>query len=844
MHIIRFAPEGLPPYWSDNIRAELSGTVPDCLTSNQYHMISKKVFMLILIGLFNIHVIAQKSTDANIVGHVLSDGEHVGFVNIAVSGTAMGTVTDQTGHFRLVDLPPGKHTLVATCVGYKPVEKEVTVTLRKTQEVNFELERDLLGLEEVVVSSDRNAKKRGNAPTVINTFSHRKLGMTQSVTLSEGLNFLTGLRMESNCQNCGFTQLRMNGLEGNYTQILVNSRPVFSGLAGVYGLELIPANIIERVEVVRGGGSALYGGNAIAGTVNLILKDPVKNYYELGETSGLVGAGFGSSEPVFDHSLNFNASVVSDDYKTGLTVYGFHRLRDAFDANNDGFSELVKLNNTSVGTRLYHRFGIRSKLSVEFLNVKEERRGGNALEMMPHEADIAESVEHNITNGAISFDHFLRENDKLSVYIAGQGVNRDSYYGAYRSLKDYGRSRGFTYNSGIQYNAAFSQTSLVAGIENTGDLILDEKLGYRDIENALISGDSIIEIPRIDNTTIVHQFKSSTGVFAQWDIETEKIIVSLGARFENYRVHALDAAGDNENNFVHGNVLSPRLSLLYKTHENLKLRLSYAQGYRAPQVFDEDLHIESSGSRKVIHRNAADLKQETSHSVTVSGDMIQQIGSAYFTFLAEGFYTRLLDPFTSEFGQPDEGVITYTRINADGGATVAGLNLEADLLPSADISLKAGYTFQMSRYDEPQEFDEVRFFRTPQSYGYLMGEIQLPRNIGFAFTGNYTGSMLVPHFGLDLNTTVPAEIAALESGDVIVGERLEISDPFFDLGIKLRHTIRLNGAKLQLITGVKNLFNSYQKDFDTGFYRDPGYVYGPAQPRMVYLGFKLGNRVK
>jgi outer membrane receptor for ferrienterochelin and colicins len=90
------------------------------------------------------------------------------------------------------------------------------------------------------------------------------------VTLSEGLSFSPGLRIENDCQNCGFSQVRMNGMEGPYSQILINSHPIFSGLAGVYGLELIPTNMIERIEVVRGGGSALYGSNAIAGTINII----------------------------------------------------------------------------------------------------------------------------------------------------------------------------------------------------------------------------------------------------------------------------------------------------------------------------------------------------------------------------------------------------------------------------------------------------------------------------------------------------------------------------------------------------------------------------------------------
>jgi len=134
--------------------------------------------------------------------------------------------------------------------------------------------RNVLGIEEVVVTGDRNKTNRTESSTIVSILTPKLFATIQSVTLSEGLNFCPGLRMENNCQNCGFSQVRMNGMEGPYSQILINGRPIFSGLAGVYGLELIPSSMIERVEVVRGGGSALYGSNAIAGTINLIFKRP------------------------------------------------------------------------------------------------------------------------------------------------------------------------------------------------------------------------------------------------------------------------------------------------------------------------------------------------------------------------------------------------------------------------------------------------------------------------------------------------------------------------------------------------------------------------------------------
>jgi outer membrane receptor for ferrienterochelin and colicins len=258
----------------------------------------------------------------------------------------------------------------------------------------------------------------------------------------------------------------MNGLEGPYSQILINSRPIFSGLAGVYGLELIPSNMIDKVEIIRGGGSALYGSNAIAGTINLILKDPTQNSYEIGFNSSIIGVGVDDSKNTSeDYSVNFNTSVVSNLGNTGLAVYGFHRDRDPFDANNDSFSEIASLKNTTIGSRLFQKIGTKAKLAMDFFHINEDRRGGNKFSYPNHEADISEAVKHNLTTGALTFEQYYREKDLFSVFASAQKIDRDSYYGANQSLSDYGNTKDFTYNTGIQYNAFFKNSYLILGVE-------------------------------------------------------------------------------------------------------------------------------------------------------------------------------------------------------------------------------------------------------------------------------------------------------------------------------------------------------------------------------------------
>ncbi len=784
----------------------------------------KKLYISLLFSLFIFTTVnAQKAkTDANIVGHVTAKGVHIPFASVAIKGTTIGTVTDESGHFQMIHLPIGEVTVIVSVVGYKSQERKVITKADYTLEVKFNLEVDVLDLDEVVVSADRSKQKRIEAPVIVNTISPKLFNTTQSVTLGESLNFSPGLRLENNCQNCGFSQVRMNGLEGPYSQILINSRPIFSGLAGVYGLELIPTNMIERVEVVRGGGSALYGSNAIAGTINIILKDPVTNSYEIGATHSTTG--FGMDDPASDYSVNFNTSIVSADHKSGVTLYGFTRDRKMFDANQDGFSEISPLNNITIGTRIYHRFSLRSKLAVDFFTIKEERNGGNKQEYPLHERDVAEALTHDLKTVAVTYEQFFRDYDLLSLYASGQFLKRDSYYGANQSLSDYGYSKDKTYNMGAQYKANLGKSSIVAGLENTRSFLVDQKLGYPDLENAIIIDNKIVDIPHTNNITVSDQSSIISGLFAQYEFEVNKTKIAIGGRYDHYEIE--DRSKSN-GEVKKGNVFSPRLSLMQEVSKNLQARVSYSNGYRAPQIFDEDLHIETSGSRQVLHENDPDLKQETSNSFMLSLDYNGLIGTVYTGFLIEGFYTSLQDPFVNEIGELSEsGTVVYKRVNAEDGAIVQGINMEFKLRPLKTFALTSGFTIQSSKYEEPQDFNEKHFFRTPNKYGYMTIDWDIKKDFCFSASANYTGSMLVSYFG--------------PKTDPEVGE-LKESDDFIELGFKFKYSVKLNGASVQFFAGIKNIFNAYQSDFDLGMDRDPAYMYGPLSPRTLYLGIKFGN---
>ncbi len=805
---------------------------------NTTHMNKLYIFTLLLISsLISINTFSSNTeeigntTDANLVGHVISQEEHIAFATVAILGTSIGTVTDETGHYQLVNLPEGEHTIIVSMVGYKTQQKIINLIKGKTKELKFDLEKDVLNIDEVVVSADRTAQKRTEAPVIVNTISTRIFNSSQSLTLGDGLNFSPGLRMENNCQNCGFTQVRMNGMEGSYSQILINSRPIFSGLAGVYGLELIPSTIIEKVEVVRGGGSALYGSNAIAGTINIILKEPKRNTYEVGADYSTIGLGT-NGNTASDYSVNFNTTLVSDDLKAGVSLYGFTRSRTDYDANNDSFSELAPLKNLTFGGRAYHRVGYRGKLSVDFFAINEERAGGNKFDYPNHQRDISEAVEHDLKVGGLTYEHYFRSNDLLTVYGSGQFLDRDSYYGAQFSLSDYGNSKDNTYNVGAQYKANFANSSLVSGIENTSSFLVDTKIGAP-IFGTNEDGDIIITDNEV-NTIIADQSSVISGIFSQYEIKINKLKIAAGARFDNYKI------SDYAHNITpkSGNVISPRLSFMYDATKDLQARISYSKGFRAPQIFDEDLHIESSGAYRVEHANDPNLKPETSNSYMASLDFNRMLGTIYTGFLAEGFYTQLVDAFVTNDDWADgtdasQKILHRTRVNSDGNANVKGLNLELRLKPvNAEFEVSSGFTMQSSRYNVAQvDFNEKKFFRTPDYYGFLALDWDFIDGLCFSTTANYTGKMLVPYYG--------TESSLDENGDPL-GE-LRTSNEFIDLSTKLSYTIKINGSAVQFAAGVKNIFNAYQSDFDYGVNRDPGYMYGPGAPRTIYFGIKFGN---
>lgn len=738
-------------------------------------------------------------TDANIQGHVVDagTGEHLPFISVVVKGTAIGISADASGHFFLKNLPVGDLTLEASSIGYKTVSKQVKTEQGKTIELNFELDESSTYLGEVVVSATRNETDKKEAPIIVNVVSQKVFEGTASCNLAESMNFQPGLRVENNCGNCGTTQLRINGLEGQYSQILLNSRPIFSSLAGVYGLEQLPVGMIERVEVVRGGGSALYGASAIGGVVNIITKEPLRNSLSLSNTTNILKGGRK------DINTSLNGSFVSDDFRAGVHIFGMLKNRDWYDRNGDGFSEIPELNSETAGFRGYYKTSRNTRLNAEYHHIHEFRRGGNKFERPPHETDITEQLEHYIDGGGLDFEIFSPDyKRRLSLYASGQIIKRDSYYGAGHDATAYGHTEDNTIVAGTQYTHRFDKLFFMPA-EFTAGL----EFNFNDLDD---------KIERIQRT--LKQVTRAFGGYVQNEWKNEKYSMLIGARLDKH-------------NLVHDAVLSPRANLRYSPSDKLGLRASYSSGYRAPQAYDEDLHVEAVSEALSVIEIAKGLKPEYSHSISASADIYGSLGSVQMNFLAEGFYTMLKDVFALEARgkNDDETILYWERVNGPG-ATVKGLNFELKAGIPRKFEVQTGFTLQSSKYNDPHNWSDQlpaqrTMFRAPDYYGYLTSNINITRQFTASLFGNYTGSMLVKH--------------VISDGDD-EKHREKKTQAFWDMGIKLAYDIALSpGVNIQLNGGVKNIFDSYQKDIDYGPAKDAGYVYGPALPRMLFFGVKF-----
>ncbi|GIV50820.1 MAG: TonB-dependent receptor [Candidatus Kapaibacterium sp.] len=630
---------------------------------------------------------------------------------------------------------------------------------------------------DVIVTAERSPIERSQSPSVVSVLSTQffhRLGMP---TVGSTLCYVPGVRTEVNCQTCNYSQVRLNGFAGAYTQILVNGRPIVSPLVSLYGLDQFPTAMLERIEVMRGAASVLYGSSAIAGVINLVTRDTWEQGGVVTSNLNLIGSA--------TVEVASNATVMhrnGQESAFALTVH--YRNRGGYDANGDGYTELARLRNTAIGANATFSLG-NGTVYTNLTFINEERRGGNLLDQPPDHADQAEYRLHDILFFTASYTAQVGQ-QRWQLYAATNVATRVHYTGVDHA-DGWGRTRSMYGIVGGQVTFDMPLHPTVGAeyqFDRTNDAI--EAYGYK-IDQQLGQG----------------------GLFAQVNQEILPRISVVGG----LRMAWHDA--------IRGAVLLWRAGLLYHATERWEFRLNYGEGFRAPQAFEADMHIAFASGGVSLIRLDPQLRKESAQSLSLSMTHRFQ-GDGYVAELSiDGFGTYLRDPFVlADDSFDSNGNRILLRTNGTG-ARVIGASCEGQLTWSG-LELMLTFTLQRSWYDQPVEWStqmppESRFLRTPDLYGSAMLRIPISDQWECQATAVLTGQMLVPRMAAN-------------------GDQLVRTPPMLDGSFSIRYRL---GALVQgssvFILGVRvtNIFDAYQQDFDRGHYRDSNYVWGPPQPRTV-----------
>ncbi len=696
------------------------------------------------------------------------------------------TTTDEAGRFSFAGVPAGNTRLLVLADGHAD-EHVPPFTLAEGETKKLAITVTLMFRQELVVTGTRTPRQLADVPIRVEVVEKQQIEKTASRTLADAVEFQPGVRVESNCQNCNFSQVRLLGLDGAYSQILFDSQPVMSSLAAVYGIEHIPARLIERLEVVKGGGSALYGPGSVAGVINVIPHEPVQN-------GGSAETRFSWMDGAPSHSASASFDFVAPSGNTAVTVFTQVDSVAPIDVDGDTFTELGERDLEAGGVRLTHKLRGNDRLTFDWSRTTEDRRGGNKLHLPEHEADIAEAVNSRRDAFALSYSHVPSEFFDAKVTLGYNRTKRDSYYGAEQDPNAYGSSENPLLIADILLHHAVGRHDYTWGVQHSNDQLEDRQPAY---------------------DLVTDEEFTNTGVYFQdeWRVDERWTLLS-GARVDKHS--EIDDA-----------IISPRAALRFSPRKDINLRVSVASGFRPPQVFDEDLHITQVGGEGQVIKNDPNLEEERSWSFALGGEWLPRLGGAYGRIEVNAFYTALDGIFALE--EADDpmtpGTLEFRRFN-QGQAKVYGTELSFSYNLSRVFNLDAGFVFQKALYDDPEpDFGSREIFRTPERYGILAASYKIPRAFDVFLGLKYSGSMKVPHFE-----------------GYISEDRLETSPSFFTVDLTLSREFELAHERhvaLTVSAGVKNLTDEFQEDLDQGVYRDAGYVYGPRSPRAFFLSTKL-----
>lgn len=643
----------------------------------------KYLFLTILI------ISTQSIFSQNISGKVESILPIGQEITVRLLNTNFRTQTDSLGLYKLENIPSGTYKINVTSTGFKPITQRISVLENENLNLNFELEEDQNELNEVVVSGTLKPVKRLESAVPVEVYSPTFFKKNPTPSIYDALQNINGVRPQLNCGVCNTGDIHINGLEGPYTLVMIDGMPIVSSLSTVYGLSGIPNSLVERIEIVKGPASSLYGSEAVGGLINIITKNP---------TNAPTFSADYFTTSYFESNLDLGTKFNVGKKATSLIGINYFNYDQVIDKDKDNFTDVTLSERISVFNKWSFKRNYNRLFTIAARGMYEDRWGGDIRWEKKYRGGDEIYGESIYTKRAELIGSYqLPFEEKLMLSFSGNVHYQDSRYGT---------------------------TSYIAN-QKIGFLQLtwDKKIGRNDLLAGIASRYTYYD----DNTTATKEAENTwlPGIFVQDEITfSPKSQVLLGMRYDY--------------NSIHGSIFTPRFAYRFKASENTIFRLNAGTGFRVVNLFTED-HAALTGSRDVIIKN--DLKPE--QSVNVNLNYIQKINFGNGTFMGietTAFYTRFSNKIISDY-ETNPNEIIYDNI--DGYAISQGISTNVDLNFPSGLKFIVGATVLDNKNVENGISE--RPFLTENFTGTWSVSYKIqPWNLSMDYTGNVYSPMKLP----------------------------------------------------------------------------------------------------
>ena len=652
-----------------------------------------KFYLKILLLIFSITCSSQNNS---LTGKISDRLENLSYVNIYIQNTKFGTSSNDEGYYQIKNIPSGTYKIVVSSLGYKT--KTIKITFDKNEKIiqNFSLVSDN-SLDEIVVSGNLKPVSKSASSVPVDVYSKSFFKKNPTPSIFESLQNVNGVRPQLNCNVCNTGDIHINGLEGPYTFVLIDGMPIVSGLSTVYGLTGIPQALIQRVEVVKGPASTLYGSEAVGGIINIITKKP-------SNSPMLFVDSFSSSweEINTDIGFKYNASKKIQ----GLLGINYFNYQNIIDNNNDNFTDLTLQNRISIFNKLNIERRNNKLFTVAFRYVYEDRWGGETNWNKSFRGTDLVYGESIYTSRWETFGTYeLPTTENIRLQFSANGHHQDSFYGTDSYKAD--------------QLIAFGQLVYNKKIKKKHDLLFGIAYRYTTYDDntfATSESDGVTNKP-----SIIHL----PGVFIQDEMNlTNQHKLLIGARYDY--------------NSLHGTIFSPRVNYKWNSKNNKNiLRFSIGNGFRVANIFTED-HAALSGAREVVFEG--ELSPEKSWNANVNFVKKISINNTLISLDASGFYTHFNNRILPDY-ETDPNKIIYANLN--GFSVSKGLSLNSDISFPLGLTMNIGATLMDVSIHENNI--KKRQLLTESFSGVWSISYKLKKSkIKIDYTGNVYGPMKLP----------------------------------------------------------------------------------------------------